>query len=251
MRILRTALTLLVSCQCLPVAWAAEVHVAVASNFTAPVKQIAQSFERETGHRLVMSFGSTGQLLAQIKHGAPFEVLLAADSVTPALLERDGLAVAGTRFTYATGKLVLWSPSPGLVDDQGAILRTQSFTKIAMANPKLAPYGAAALETLDKLGLKEKLGHRIIEGANITQAHQFVASGNVPLGFVALSQVFENGRLVSGSAWLVPSDLHAPIRQDAVLLKKGANHQAAQRFLMHLKSGPSQNLIRSFGYSIE
>ena len=227
----RTLILWCMSLTCLQSAWAGQLAVAVASNFSAPAKQIGRLFEHQTGHRVVMSFGSTGQFHAQIKNGAPFEVFLSADSATAAQLEESGLAVAASRFTYATGKLVLWSPLPGLVDDEGAVLRQKAFQKIAMANPKLAPYGSAALETLEKMGLRESLKGRIVEGLNITQAHQFVASGNVPLGFVALSQVFENGRIASGSAWIVPKGMHAPIRQDAVLLKKGMSNPAAQAFL--------------------
>jgi len=251
MLFIRALLLLCLSLACLKSAWAGKLSVAVASNFSSPAKQIATRFEAQTGHKLIMSFGSTGQFHAQIKNGAPFEVFLSADSLTAALLEESGLAVAASRFTYATGKLVLWSPLPGFVDDQGAVLRKNAFQKIAMANPKLAPYGAAALETLEKMGLKEGLKDRIVEGLNITQTHQFVASGNVPLGFVALSQVFENGNLAAGSAWIVPKGMHAPIRQDAVLLKKGMSNPAAQAFLQFLRSEEAKAVIRAYGYELE
>lgn len=228
--------------------FAAEVHVAVAANFAAPMKAIVQDFERATGHRVLMSTGATGQLYAQIRHGAPFSVLLAADEETPARLEKEGLAVSGTRFAYAFGKLVLWSKEPGLVDDQGAVLRGAAFEKIALANPKLAPYGAATVQALDALGLRERLTPHIVEGANITQTYQFVATGNARLGFVALSQVMEKGQLKSGSLWVLPASLYSRLQQDAVLLKLGEGNPAATALLRHLQSAPTKAVIRSFGY---
>lgn len=232
----------------LSAASAAELMVAVAANFAAPMKIISQQFERETGHTLKMSFGGTGQFYAQIKNGAPFAVLLAADHETPAKIEREGLSVAGTRFTYAIGRLALWSKKPDLIDPNGEILRSDSFTKIAIANPKLAPYGVAAFQVLNKLGLTEKMAPRIVEGANIGQAYQFVASGNAPLGFVALSQVYENGKIKEGSAWIVPADLYQPLRQDAVLLKPGVGNPAADALLKYLKGEQAQSVMRTFGY---
>lgn len=227
---------------------AAEVHVAVAANFTAPMKIIARNFERDTGHKAVLSLGATGQLFAQIRNGAPFAVLLAADGETPIKLEKEGLGVAGSRFTYATGRLVLWSKKPGFVDAQGEVLRSGRFDKIALANPKLAPYGAAARETLNKLGLLEQLGAKIVEGSNITQTFQFIASENADLGFVALSQVFENGTIREGSAWVIPGSMHAPIQQDAVLLNLGKDNPAALALLKYLKGEQAKMVIRSFGY---
>jgi molybdate transport system substrate-binding protein len=242
--------SLLTACLLPRVVHAAEVTVAVAANFTAPMKVIAQSFERETGHKAVLAFGATGQLYAQIKNGAPFDMLLAADDKTPARIDRGGLGVAGTQFTYATGKLVLWSKKAGLVDDQGEILKSGRFNKIAMANSKLAPYGVAAMEVLQRLGLTAAITPKIVEGANISQTFQFVSSGNAPLGFVALSQVFEGGRIKEGSGWIVPSNMHKPIEQDVILLHSGKNNAAAQALMQYLRSDKAKAVIRSFGYEL-
>lgn len=244
-------LLLLVITMTLPmVTMAGEVSVAVASNFTTPMKVIAQAFERDTGHKVILSFGATGQFYAQIKNGAPFAVLLAADDETPARLEREGVAVTGTRFTYATGKLVLWSKKADLVDDKGEILKTGKFDKLALANPKLAPYGAAALQVLEKLSLTKQLGPKLVEASNIGQTFQFVSSGNAALGFVALSQVFENGKLKEGSDWVIPSNLYSPIKQDAVLLTSGKANLAAQALLHYLRSDRAKAIIVSFGYDL-
>lgn len=244
-------LLLLVITMTLPmVTMAGEVSVAVASNFTAPMKIIAQAFERDTGHKVILSFGATGQFYAQIKNGAPFAVLLAADDETPARLEREGVAVPGTRFTYATGKVVLWSKKVDLVDDKGEILKTGKFDKLALANPKLAPYGAAAIQVLEKLNLTKQLGPKLVEASNIGQTFQFVSSGNAALGFVALSQVFENGKLKEGSGWVVPSNLYSPIKQDAVLLTSGKANVAAQDLLQYLRSDKAKAIIVSFGYDL-
>ncbi|WP_259661941.1 molybdate ABC transporter substrate-binding protein [Zwartia hollandica] len=229
---------------------AGEVSVAVASNFTAPMKVIAQAFERDTGHKAILSFGATGQFYAQIKNGAPFTVLLAADDETPARLEREGVAVLGTRFTYATGKVVLWSKKADLVDAKGEILKTGKFDKLALANPKLAPYGAAAIQVLEKMNLTKQLGPKLVEASNIGQTFQFVSSGNAALGFVALSQVFENGKLKEGSGWVVPSNLYSPIKQDAVLLTSGKANGAAQALLQYLRSDKAKAIIVSFGYDL-
>lgn len=234
-------------CTGMPAA-AAEVVVAVASNFAAPMQRIAAAFERETGHRAVVSVGSTGGFHAQIRNGAPFEVLLAADDETPARLESEGLAVAGSRFTYAVGRLVLWSARPGVVDERGEVLRSGGFARIALANPKLAPYGAAALEAMARLGVLDAVRPRIVQGENVGQAWQFVASGNAPLGFVALSQVARDGRIAQGSGWVVPAGLHAPIRQDAVLLGPGRGRPAADALLAYLRSEQAAAIIRAFGY---
>ncbi len=227
---------------------AAEVNVAVASNFTQPMKRIAQDFERETGHKATLSFGGTGQFYAQIRNGAPFAILLSADDETPQKLEQEGLAVKGSRFTYAIGQLVLWSKRPGFVDSRAEILKSGGFDKIAIANPKLAPYGAAAIETLDTLGLRDRTAPKFVEGSNITQTFQFVASGNAPLGFVALSQVLENGQLKEGSAWIVPSSMHTPIKQEAVLLSSGKDNAAATALLKYLQGERAKTVIQSFGY---
>ena len=220
---------------------AAEVHVAVAANFATPARQLAEPFLRGTGHRLVLSAGSTGKFYAQIKSGAPFEVLLSADQATPRRLEHDGLAVPGTRFTYATGRLALWSVR-GNVPIGEALLRKNEFQRLAIANPRLAPYGAAAQEVLQKLGLWANLRAKLVQGENIAQTFQFVSSGNAELGFVALSQV------QGGSHWLVPATLHAPLKQDAVLLARGKDNAAAASFLAFLRGEPARKLIRAYGY---
>jgi molybdate transport system substrate-binding protein len=229
---------------------AAEVSVAVAANFTAPMQKIAQAFEQETGHKAVLSFGSTGNLYAQIRHGAPFQILLAADTTTPAKIEKEGLGLAGSRFTYAIGKLVLWSKQPGLVDDKGDILRAGKFQRIAVANPKLAPYGAAAVETMTKLGVLKAFQPKIVQGDNIAQTYQFTATENAQLGFVALSQVMSEGKIAQGSAWLVPAHLHASIQQDALLLTPGADNPAAKALMIFLRSERVKRLIRTYGYDV-
>jgi len=231
-------------------AHADEVQVAVAANFTAPMQQIAALFEKESGHKASLAFGATGKFYAQITNGAPFEILLAADDETPARLEKEGLGVAGSRFTYALGKLVLWSADADRVDAAGAVLKTGNFKHLALANPKAAPYGAAAIEAMSALGVLPELQPRLVQGENISQAHQFVVSGNAELGFVALSQVYKDGKLGSGSMWLVPANLYAPIRQDAVLLAKGRDHPAAAALLAYLKSDKARAVIRAYGYEL-
>lgn len=229
---------------------AAEVSVAVAANFTAPMQKIAAAFAQDTGHKAVLAFGSTGKFYTQIRNGAPFHLLLAADDETPARLDKEGLAVSGSRFTYAIGKLVLWSAQAGLVDDKGEVLRTGSFERIAVADPKLAPYGAAAVETLSRLGLLQTLQPRFVQGENIGQTYQFVATGNVALGFVALSQVMVDGRIARGSAWLVPAEMHTPIRQDAVILNSAKDNAAAAALASYLRSDKARAIIRAYGYAL-
>ncbi len=229
---------------------AAEAQVAVAANFAEPIKAIAAVLEKTTGHRLKISVGATGGLYAQIRNGAPFDVMLAADTKTPAQLETDGLAQPGSRFTYATGKLVLWSADASKVDAQGAVLKGERFSKLAIANPKTAPYGAAAMQAMGKLGLAATLSPKLVQGESLGQTYNFVHTGNAEIGFVALSQVLEGGRLKSGSMWTVPQNLYAPIQQDAVLLKRGANNEAAVALMKLLKSPNIQDLIRSFGYEV-
>lgn len=227
---------------------AAEVRAAVAANFARPIRTLAAAFEAQTGHTIVVSLGSTGKLYAQIRHGAPFDVLLAADSATPQKLQVEGLAVAGTRFTYAMGRLALWSAQPGYVDAGGEVLRTGTFERLAIADPKLAPYGVAAVEVLAKLGELERLKPRLVTGENIGQAWQFVSTRNAPLGFVALSQILVDGRLGAGSAWFVPAHLYTPIRQDAVLLEPGAGNDGAKALLAFLRSASARRMIRDAGY---
>jgi molybdate transport system substrate-binding protein len=231
-------------------AHAGEVQVAVAANFTAPMQKIAGAFAQDTGHKAVLAFGATGKFYAQITNGAPFEVLLAADDETPAKLEAEKQAVPGTRFTYATGKLVLWSAREGYVDSQGKVLQDGHFAHLSIANPRAAPYGAAAVETLTRLNLYQRLQPRIVQGENISQAHQFVSTGNAELGFVALSQVSRDGRFTSGSGWIVPESMHSPIRQDAVILLKGAANPAARALADYLKSDKAKAIIRAYGYDI-
>jgi molybdate transport system substrate-binding protein len=233
---------------CMATAHAGEATVAVASNFTAPMQKLAPLFEKDTGHKLVLAFGSTGGFYAQIKNGGPFHVLLSADDETPLKLEKEGLGIKGTRFTYATGQLILWSKRPAFIDEKADVLKTGQFQRIAIANPKLAPYGSAALETLQKLGLLQQLQPKLVQGDNIAQTYQFVNTENAQLGFVALSQVFAGGKLTQGSGWIVPSHLHAPIQQDAVLLSVGQNNPAATALLSYLKTDKVKALIQSYGY---
>lgn len=225
-----------------------DVQVAVAANFTAPMKRLAAQFEKESGHKVVLSFGATGKFYSQIVNGAPFDVFLAADDATPLKLEKERAAVAGSRFTYATGKLVLWSAQAGLVDARGEVLKKGDFKKIAIAAPKLAPYGAAAVETMTNLGVMARLEPRLVTGESIGQAFSFVSTGNAELGFVALSQVYEGGKIKSGSAWIVPANLHSPIRQDAVLLKRAEDSKASAMLIAFLKTERAKAVIRSFGY---
>ncbi|MCB1907624.1 MAG: molybdate ABC transporter substrate-binding protein [Rhodocyclaceae bacterium] len=231
-------------------AHAGEVLVAVAANFTAPMKEIAASFEGATGHRARLAFGSTGKLYAQIRNGAPFEVLLAADSETPAQLEALGLTVAGTRSSYAIGRLALWSPDPARVDAAGRVLADGSIRRLALANPQLAPYGRAAEQTLRALGLWQSLRARLVLAESISQSYQFIASGNVPLGFVALSQIVRGGALQSGSAWRVPDDLFGPLRQDLVLLRPGEHSPAAAALLRFMASPDAHRVLRDYGYEV-
>jgi molybdate transport system substrate-binding protein len=249
MRIRLPAVTALLLLACaLAQAWAAEAQVAVAANFAEPAKAIASELERATGHKLRLSFGATGAFHTQIRNGAPFDVFLAADDQRPAMLERDGLAVPGTRFTYAIGRLVLWSAKPARVDAEGKVLADPALGKVAYANPKTAPYGAAALQVLRRLGVEDQVRPRLVQGESIAQAYHYAKSGNADVGFVALSQVTRNGRLGEGSAWLVPATLYDPIRQDAVLLKRGEHNEAAQAFMRMLRGEGVVDLIRSYGY---
>ncbi|MEH6434024.1 molybdate ABC transporter substrate-binding protein [Massilia sp. DD77] len=239
---------LLAGFACTLSARAGEVQVAVAANFTAPMQAIVARFEQDTGHKALLAFGATGKFYAQVRNGAPFEVLLAADDDTPARLENEGQAVAGTRFTYAVGRLVLWSARAKLVDGRGEVLKSPDFRHLAIANPKTAPYGAAAITVLDRLGLRAAVQPRIVQGESIAQAYQFASTGNAELGFVALAQVWRDGKFTAGSGWIVPAHLHQPIRQDAVLLAKGRANPAASALLAYLRSAKAQALIRSFGY---
>lgn len=226
-----------------------EVHVAVAANFTGPIKDLAPLYEKATGDKLVLSFGSTGAFYAQIKNGAPFEVLLAADDETPKKAVKEGFGIAGTEFTYAVGKLVLWSSDENLVKSDPTVIATDAIKHVALANPKLAPYGLAAHEALKSLGLEAAVQPKIVEGDNIGKTFQFVKTGNAEVGFIALSQCWKNGRFTSGSGWIVPQTLYGRIDQDAVLLKKGEGKEGAVRFLRYLKDSEEAARIReAYGY---
>ncbi|MBV4490964.1 molybdate ABC transporter substrate-binding protein [Pseudomonas oryzicola] len=249
-RLPRPAAITLGSLLVLNTAWATEVQVAVAANFTAPMQAIARDFQNDTGHKLIAAYGATGQFYAQIRNGAPFEVFLAADDSTPAKLEQEKAIVPGSRFTYAIGTLALWSAKPGYVDSQGQVLQDNAYQHLAIANPKTAPYGLAAVQVLDKLKLTEATRPKLVEGQNITQAFQFVSTGNAELGFVALSQIYKDGKVESGSAWVVPSSLHAPIRQDAVVLEKGRDNPAAKALVEYLKGPKAAVIIKAYGYEI-
>jgi molybdate transport system substrate-binding protein len=243
-RIAASCLTLLAALS----AQAGEVQVAAAANLAPAIEKIAAAFARDTGHQARVSLGSTGQFYAQVRYGAPFEVLLAADEETPRRLESDGLAQRGSRFTYAIGRLVLWSATPGVVDGAGEVLHRPAAGKLAIANPRLAPYGAAAVEVLGKLDVFPAWQPRFVLGESIAQAYQFTATGNARLGFVALSQVADGGRITRGSGWIVPASLHAPIRQDAVLLNRGAGKAAAAAFLQYLRGDAARAILRDAGY---
>ena len=243
---LRLSLTLLCLLLPGPASAAKDLTVAVASNFQAPMRQIAEQFERDTGHALVLVFGSSGKFHAQIRQGAPFDVFLSADQVKPAQLESDDLA--GSRMTYAIGRLALWSAQPGRRIDGPDVLRNPQLGKLALANPRVAPYGAAAMQTLQHLGLDALSRSHAVMGENISQTFQFVASGNAELGFVALSQLI--GRAEPGSWWLVPEQLHQPIAQDAVLLTQARHPQAGRALLAFLASESAGEIIRAHGYTL-
>ena len=223
-----------------------EISVAVAANFTAPAKEIAALFAQRTQHRLVLSFGSTGQLYAQITQGAPFDVFLAADQATPQKLVDQGLAAADSRFTYAIGRLVLYSKSAGLVQGEQTLVSGR-FDKIAIANPAAAPYGTAAVEVMKRLGVYDALEKKIVQGNNVAQAFQFVETGNAELGFVALSQV---AKVADGSKWIVPDKYYAPIAQDAVMLNSDLDKDAERMFMAFLRGPEAGRVIERFGYAV-
>ena len=244
------AVSLLLCGAIVQTATAGEVSAAVAANFTAQAEQIVALFQKESGHTVKLSFGSSGKFTSQIKEGAPFDVFLAADEKNPKLLEDGGLAVANSRFIYALGKLVLWSAKPGYVDDKGDVLKSASYNKLAYADPKLAPYGMAAKETLEALGLWNNIQSKLVTGESITQTYQFAATGNAELAFIALSQITKEGKANEGSSWLVPANLYNPIRQSAVQLTAAKDPAAAKAFLDFLKSPKAVAIIRSFGYEL-
>ncbi len=232
------------------------VTVAVASNFTFPMKEIATAFEGESLHKVRLAFGSSGKLYAQIKHGAPYQLFLSADQLKPLVLEKEGLALPNSRFTYAEGRLALWSKKPNLVNQSSTYLKSNQFNKVAMANPKLAPYGVAARNVLDHLSSNEGLDNqavlgKTVMGENIAQTYQFVSTGNADIGFVSLSQIMSKGQLKQGSAWIIPKHFYQPIKQDAVLLRKAENNQAAKALYEYMRTQPALDIIKSYGYDTE
>lgn len=233
-----------------PAVYAEDINVAVATNFLGTAKSLAQRFEAETKNTVRISSGSTGKLFAQIKEGAPFDILLSADIERPRLLEEQGVAVNGSRFTYAVGQLVLWSAQTDLVDAEAKVLKSGNFRHLAIANPKIAPYGKAAQQVLTDMGLWENLQPSLVRGEDIGQTFQFVFSGNAELGFVALSQVRNPDNTKKGSQWVVPQNLYDPIEQQAVLLKRAENKRAAQDFLVYLKSAEARQIISEQGYRV-
>ena len=250
-RLIQRLLTLAAACAASVAVHAETVNIAVAANFTEPAKALAAVFQKTTGHTAQLSFGATGAFYSQIKNGAPFDVLMAADDERPQRLEKEGDTVPGSRFTYATGQLVLWSARPGYVDDKGAVLKANQFNKLAVANPKNAPYGAAAMQALDKLGLTAAVQPKLVTGESIGQTYNFIATGNADLGFVALSQVLDAGKLKGGSMWVVPAQLHTPIVQDAVILKRAAGNPAAKAWMALMQTPKTKEFIRTYGYAVK
>lgn len=233
-------------------AQAADINVAVAANFTAPMKDIAAVYEKETGNKVLASFGGTGQFFAQIKNGAPYQILFAADAKTPKKIEDEGLGVKGSARPYAYGKLVLWSATPDFVKESKDFLLEPAVKKIAVANPKLAPYGEAAYQTLEKWGMLDKVKNKFVTGDNIGKAYQFAKTSNAEVGFVALSQVYKGGKMTSGSGWVMPSDLYSPIRQDVVVLNLGKDNKDVAAFMKFMETSPKvRDIILSYGYGLE
>jgi len=224
-----------------------EIRVATASNFRHVMSALASQFEQQSEHEVALIFGSTGKHFAQIRNGAPFDAYFAADAKHPQLLEHDGLAVPGSRFTYAVGKLVLWSPQANFIDSLGHILERGDFRHLAIANPDLAPYGEAAREALEAMGLWNLLGRRLVRGENIGQAFQFVNSGNAELGLVAWSQLRRNDSTIEGSYWLIPAHYYSPIEQQAILLQ---DTSAARMFMLFIRGDESAKIIRAHGYDL-
>ena len=251
MKVVKGLVALVFSSLWLDSANADEIHAAVAANFTSAMKKVVSQFEADTPHTVKVSYGSSGKIFAQIKNGAPFQVFLSADQVKPEALEKDGYTVPDSRFTYAIGALALWSATPGLVDEHYTALKTGAFNKLAMANPKVAPYGAAAIDVLSALNLTESTKAKWVQGENIAQTYQFVATGNADLGFVALSQIADKGHVAEGSTLIIPGNLYRPIRQDAVLLKRAEGHSAAKALMNYLRSEEARAIIHSYGYKTE
>jgi molybdate transport system substrate-binding protein len=231
-------------------AHAANLNIAVAANVEPPMREIAAAFTKASGHQAGLAIGSTGKFYAQIANGAPFDILLSADSATPAKLVAEGRAEAGSRFTYAIGRLVLWSRDKNQPSLENA-LQMGDFKRLAIANPPTAPYGAAAMQTLSAMKLADKLAPKIVQGESVAQVYQFVATGNAELGFVAMSQVMRDGDLTAGSVWVVPQKLYAPLTQDAVIItakRDAARHAAAQAFMQFLRSSEARSIFARYGY---
>lgn len=250
MRIMKHLFAVYLSYLFLSSAHAEEIHVAVASNFTTTMKEIVVHFETSSEHKVILSFGSSGKIFAQIQNGAPFHVFLSADQEIPAKLEQTGLSVPGSRFTYALGALVLWSTKSDFATDDSR-LKSGAFNKLALANPKVAPYGAAAVEVLEALKIRKSTRPKWVMGENIAQTYQFVGSGNADLGFVALSQITNHDQPKNGSSWIIPANLYSPIRQDAVLLKKAENSAGAKALLAYLRGNEAREIIHRHGYATE
>ncbi|MBO1254205.1 molybdate ABC transporter substrate-binding protein [Alteromonas sp. 5E99-2] len=229
---------------------AEQTHIAVASNFVKPMKALIKKFEQENDHTIQVSFASSGKLYSQIRNGAPYHLFFSADQEKPNQLVTDNLASADKVFTYAYGKLVLWSNDPNLIQDNETLL-TDNFYKIAIANPKLAPFGVAAQQTIESLELTSQLTPKIVRAENVAQAHQFISTGNAELGFIAMGQVFADNHLVTGSVWVVPSNLYEPIQQSGVLLTAAENNVAARAFMLFLQSNEAKHIIQGFGFKTE
>ena len=251
MKAVTKLIVLVVTCACFDTVHAEEIHAAVAANFTAPMKDIAAQYEEQSHHTVILSFGSSGKIFAQIQNDAPYDIFLSADQEKPKALEKAGATVPGSRFTYAIGALALWSAKKDFLNNEFEPLRTGRFNKLALANPRLAPYGAAAVEVMEALNLKQATESKWVMGENIAQTYQFIVTGNADLGFVAMSQIIDKGKVKEGSAWIVPNELYSPIRQDAVLLKRAEDSVAAQDFLNYLKSEKALSIIHSYGYQTE
>jgi molybdate transport system substrate-binding protein len=244
-----SAVVVVFGLMCSPVL-AGEVSVAVASNFAAPMERVVALFQKESGHKVKVRVGASGKLYAQIKSGAPFDVFLSADEENPKHLLQEGLAVSGSRFVYATGRLVLWSAQSDLVDDKGAVLNKGNFNMLVIANPGFSPYGVAAKETLTKLTMWNSIQRKLDKGDDVIQTYQMAATEKADLAFIALSQVMRDGKGTSGSWWLVPPEMHNPIRQSAVLLSAAKDQAAAKEFLAFLKSEKARVVMRGFGYEL-
>lgn len=230
---------------------AEEIHAAVAANFTAAMKDIVAKYEEQSENTVTLSFGSSGKILAQIQNGAPFQIFFSADQAKPEALEQAGSTVEGSRYTYAIGSLALWSAKADFVDADLTKLKSGDYNKLALANPKLAPYGQAAIETLEALDLTQATQDKWVQGENIAQTYQFVASGNADMGFVALSQIMDKGHVTEGSSWIVPAELYNPIRQDAVILKTAQDNEAVKDFMNYMQSDTAHAIIQSYGYKTE